>query len=238
MQTLLGYKFKYEFVKGELNILPDLLSCNPAMYLMRGNKDPQVTVILESSILPAPGPLPPHTPATAPVVTSQLLAIDPSPSSEAAPPLALPSTLLHNGLVAQHSSPDGQAICTKLSPDSASNGPYTLKDRIIYQNNKVWVPKELQLCVMTEHHNPPCLVTLAQKSCLNSSGALTAGLGSPKQWAPGLRSVSPVLAPNQTVQGTTASSIHCSSHKARGHPFQLTLWWLSLCWEVLTPSWW
>ncbi|KAJ9071509.1 hypothetical protein DSO57_1036165 [Entomophthora muscae] len=62
---------------------------------------------------------------------------------------------LHNVLVAQHSSLDGQAICAKLSPDSASNGPYIIKDRIIYQNNKVWVPKELQLCVMTEHHNPP-----------------------------------------------------------------------------------
>ncbi|KAJ9086997.1 hypothetical protein DSO57_1037654 [Entomophthora muscae] len=51
MQTLSGYKFKYKFVKGELNILPDLLSCNPAMYPVRGNEDPQVTVIPESLIL-------------------------------------------------------------------------------------------------------------------------------------------------------------------------------------------
>ncbi|KAJ9076837.1 hypothetical protein DSO57_1022436 [Entomophthora muscae] len=63
MQTLSGYKFKYKFVKGELNILPDLLSCNPAMYPVRGNKDPQVTVILESLILldsgsPSPKPQP------------------------------------------------------------------------------------------------------------------------------------------------------------------------------------
>ncbi|KAJ9073186.1 hypothetical protein DSO57_1019234 [Entomophthora muscae] len=103
MQTLSGYKFKYGFVKGELNILP------------------------------VPGSLP-QTQATAPVVTPQLLATGPVPSSEAAPPLALPGMLLYDVLLAQHSSPDGQAICTKLFPDSASNGPYTLKDRIIYQN--------------------------------------------------------------------------------------------------------
>ncbi|KAJ9089692.1 hypothetical protein DSO57_1010189 [Entomophthora muscae] len=77
--------------------------------------------------------------------TPQLLAIGPAPSPEAAPPLAFPSTLLYDVLVAQHSLPKGQVICAKLSSDSASNGPYSLKDRIIYQNNKVWVPKELQL---------------------------------------------------------------------------------------------
>ncbi|KAJ9080101.1 hypothetical protein DSO57_1028618 [Entomophthora muscae] len=94
MQKLLGYKFKYEFVNGALNILPDLLSCNLAMYLVRGNKDPQVTVILESLILLVSGPSLPQTPATAPVVTPQLLVIGPAPSSEAAPPLVLPGTLL------------------------------------------------------------------------------------------------------------------------------------------------
>ncbi|KAJ9076385.1 hypothetical protein DSO57_1026765 [Entomophthora muscae] len=148
MQTLSGYKFKYKFVKGELNFLPDLLSCNPAMYLVRGNEEPQVTVILESLILPVPGSLP-QTQATAPDVTPWLLAIDPAPSPEAAPPLALPGMLLYDVLLAQHSSPDSQAICAKLSPNSSSNGPYTLKDRIIYQNNKVWVPKELRVRVMT-----------------------------------------------------------------------------------------
>ncbi|KAJ9051864.1 hypothetical protein DSO57_1000524 [Entomophthora muscae] len=168
MQTLSGYKLKYKFVKGELNILPDLLSCNPAMYPVRGNKDPQVTVIPESLVLLAPGPSPPHTPATAPAATPQLLVIGSTPSLEAAPPLSLPGTLLYDVLVTQHSSLDSLAICAKLSPVSASNGPYTLKDRIIYQNDKVWVPKDLQLCVMTEHHDPPCLVTLAQRSCLNS----------------------------------------------------------------------
>ncbi|KAJ9085221.1 hypothetical protein DSO57_1016200 [Entomophthora muscae] len=125
------------------------------MYPVRGNEDPQVTGIPESLVLPAPGLSSPHTPATAPAATPQLLIIGPGPSSEAAPLLALPGMLLHNILVAQHSSPDSQAICAKLSPDSASNGPYTLKDRIIYQNNKVWVPKELWLRVMTEHHDPP-----------------------------------------------------------------------------------
>ncbi|KAJ9084418.1 hypothetical protein DSO57_1024732 [Entomophthora muscae] len=55
MKTLSYYKFKYKFVKGELNILHDLLSCNPAMYPVRDNEDPQVTVILESLIFPDPG---------------------------------------------------------------------------------------------------------------------------------------------------------------------------------------
>ncbi|KAJ9069132.1 hypothetical protein DSO57_1021799 [Entomophthora muscae] len=138
------------------------------MYPVRGNKDPQVTIIPETLILPAPGPSPPHSSATASAATPQLLFIGPAPSSEAAPPLALPGTLLYDVLVAQHSLLDSQAICAKLSPDSASNGPYTLKERIIYQNNKVWIPKELQPHVMTEHHDPPCLVILAQRSCLSS----------------------------------------------------------------------
>ncbi|KAJ9058803.1 hypothetical protein DSO57_1008333 [Entomophthora muscae] len=146
MQTFLGYKFKYKFVKGELNILLDLLSHNPAMYPVRGNKDPKFTIIMELLVLPDSGSLLFQTSITAPVGSPQLLVIDPAPSSEASLPLALSCTLLHNVLVAQHSAPDGQAIFAKLSSDSAFNGPYTLKDRIIYQNNKVWVPKELQVC--------------------------------------------------------------------------------------------
>ncbi|KAJ9076606.1 hypothetical protein DSO57_1024476 [Entomophthora muscae] len=125
------------------------------MYPVRGNKDPQVTVIPESLILLDPASSLPQTSAIAPVVSPQLLVIGPGPLSEAAPPLALPGTLLHDVLVAQHSSPDGQAICAKLFPVSASNGPYTLKDRIIYQNNRLWVPKDLWLRVMIEHHDPP-----------------------------------------------------------------------------------
>ncbi|KAJ9051641.1 hypothetical protein DSO57_1002776 [Entomophthora muscae] len=64
------------------------------MYSVRGNKDPQVTVILESLILPDTSSPLPQTPATALVDSSQLLVIAPGPSSEAAPPLALPGTLL------------------------------------------------------------------------------------------------------------------------------------------------
>ncbi|KAJ9059987.1 hypothetical protein DSO57_1035726 [Entomophthora muscae] len=116
------------------NISP---ACKPpniwtVTYPVRGNKDPQVTVILESLILLASSPSPPQTPATAPVVTPQLLAIDPTPSLESAPPLALPGMLLYDVLVAQYSLPDDQAVCAKLYPVSVSNGPYTLKDKIIY----------------------------------------------------------------------------------------------------------
>ncbi|KAJ9068172.1 hypothetical protein DSO57_1031315 [Entomophthora muscae] len=76
------------------------------MCLVRGNEEPQVTVIPESLILLESGP--PQPPAMAPVVTPQLLAIGPAPSSEAPPLLALPSTLLHYVLVAQHSSQTGR----------------------------------------------------------------------------------------------------------------------------------
>ncbi|KAJ9069032.1 hypothetical protein DSO57_1022653 [Entomophthora muscae] len=117
MQTLLGYKFKYKFVKGELKILPELLSRNPVMYPVRGNEDPQVIIIPESSILTELAPSLPQSPAAPPVAPSQILVIGPAPSSEAALPLALPGTLLHDVLVAQQSSLDGQAICAKLSPD-------------------------------------------------------------------------------------------------------------------------
>ncbi|KAJ9085354.1 hypothetical protein DSO57_1014773 [Entomophthora muscae] len=85
MQTLSGYKFKYEFVKGELNILPDLLSCSPAMYPVRGNEDPQVTVIPESLILLDSGSPLSQTPPTPLAVPPQLLIIVPAPSSELDP---------------------------------------------------------------------------------------------------------------------------------------------------------
>ncbi|KAJ9082306.1 hypothetical protein DSO57_1005756 [Entomophthora muscae] len=89
MQALSSYKFKCKFVKGKLNILPGLMSCNPAMYLVRGDEDPQVTIIPESLILLESGSLLPQTPVKAPVAPPQILAIGPAPSSEAAPPLAL-----------------------------------------------------------------------------------------------------------------------------------------------------
>ncbi|KAJ9057265.1 hypothetical protein DSO57_1024370 [Entomophthora muscae] len=85
------------------------------MYQVRGNKDPQVIIIPEPSILTEPAPSLPQSPAAPPVAPPKILAIGPTPSSEAAPPLALPGTLLHNVLVAQHSSPDDQTICAKLS---------------------------------------------------------------------------------------------------------------------------
>ncbi|KAJ9051493.1 hypothetical protein DSO57_1004230 [Entomophthora muscae] len=107
------------------------------MYPVRGNEDPQVTVIPESLILPNSGSPLSQTPATAPAAPPQLLLIGPAPSSEAVLPLALPGMLLQNVLVTQYSLLDGQAICAKLSHDSASNDPYTIKDRIIYQNDKV-----------------------------------------------------------------------------------------------------
>ncbi|KAJ9054054.1 hypothetical protein DSO57_1018471 [Entomophthora muscae] len=66
------------------------------MYLVRVNKDPQVTVIPESLILPDPSSPFPQTPPTAPVVSPQLLVIGPASSSEETPPLALLGTLLHN----------------------------------------------------------------------------------------------------------------------------------------------
>ncbi|KAJ9063764.1 hypothetical protein DSO57_1037612 [Entomophthora muscae] len=85
MQTLSGYKFKYNFVKGELNILPDLISCNPVMYPVRDNEDPQVTVIPESLILPDYASPLPQTPPTPPAVPPQLLVIAPGSSPELDP---------------------------------------------------------------------------------------------------------------------------------------------------------
>ncbi|KAJ9070868.1 hypothetical protein DSO57_1002928 [Entomophthora muscae] len=58
MQNLSGYKFRYEFVKGELNILPDLLSWDPAMYPVRSDEDPLVTLIPASQVIPPPSPPP------------------------------------------------------------------------------------------------------------------------------------------------------------------------------------
>ncbi|KAJ9067649.1 hypothetical protein DSO57_1036981 [Entomophthora muscae] len=237
MQTLLGYKFKYKFLKGELNILPNLLSCNPAMYPVRGDKDPQVTIILESLILLESGSPPPQTPATAPVDPPQILAIGPAPSSEAAPPLALPSTLLHDVLVAQHSSPDSQAICAKLSPDSASNGPYTLKDRIIYQNNKVWVPKELQPRVMTVHHDPP-VWSPCTKKLLELIRRTYSWVGITKAVGPWIQKCVTCARSKPDRSGKMVFFTPCISLKDRGCPSQLTLWYLFPCQEVLNTSWW
>ncbi|KAJ9071651.1 hypothetical protein DSO57_1034908 [Entomophthora muscae] len=66
MQTLSGYKFQYEFVKGELNILLDLLSWDPAMYPVCGDEDPLMTLIPASQVIlpPSPPPTPGHPPPT------------------------------------------------------------------------------------------------------------------------------------------------------------------------------
>ncbi|KAJ9062415.1 hypothetical protein DSO57_1011092 [Entomophthora muscae] len=56
MQTLSAYKFKYEFVSGSLNILPNLLSCNPSMFSSNAEDNPQITLIPTLSVLlPTPG---------------------------------------------------------------------------------------------------------------------------------------------------------------------------------------
>ncbi|KAJ9048270.1 hypothetical protein DSO57_1036716 [Entomophthora muscae] len=62
------------------------------MYLVRGNEDPQVTVIPESLILLDLASFLPQTPPTPAAVPPQLLVIAPGHSSEAASPLALPGT--------------------------------------------------------------------------------------------------------------------------------------------------
>ncbi|KAJ9086570.1 hypothetical protein DSO57_1002697 [Entomophthora muscae] len=60
------------------------------MYPVRGDKDPQVTVISESLVLPPPSSPPLHTPATVPAPTPQLLDIGPAPSPAAPPTLGSP----------------------------------------------------------------------------------------------------------------------------------------------------
>ncbi|KAJ9059653.1 hypothetical protein DSO57_1039287 [Entomophthora muscae] len=55
------------------------------MYPVRGNEDPQVTIIPESLILPDPGSPLPQTSSTPPAVPPQLLVIALAPSSELDP---------------------------------------------------------------------------------------------------------------------------------------------------------
>ncbi|KAJ9051716.1 hypothetical protein DSO57_1001982 [Entomophthora muscae] len=78
MQTLSAYKFKYEFVSGSLNILPNLLSCNPSMFPSNAEDNPQITLIHTLPvILPTPG---------------LLALLVPVPEF----PLVLPGSLLHD----------------------------------------------------------------------------------------------------------------------------------------------
>ncbi|KAJ9071768.1 hypothetical protein DSO57_1033777 [Entomophthora muscae] len=46
-----AYKFKYEFFSSSLNILPNLLSCNPAMFPFNAEDNPQITLIPTLSVL-------------------------------------------------------------------------------------------------------------------------------------------------------------------------------------------
>ncbi|KAJ9088937.1 hypothetical protein DSO57_1018047 [Entomophthora muscae] len=69
--------------------------------------------------------------------------------------LALPGNLLHNVLLAQHFSLDSKALLSKLTLEHPKEGVYVLKESIVYQNKKIWVPKSLCAHVMTEHHEPP-----------------------------------------------------------------------------------
>ncbi|KAJ9051942.1 hypothetical protein DSO57_1039084 [Entomophthora muscae] len=73
------------------------------MYPVRGEKDPQVTIIPESLNLLTPGPPLPQPPSHSfLLLPPQILAIFPVSPPETAPTLDLLSTVLHDVLVAQH----------------------------------------------------------------------------------------------------------------------------------------
>ncbi|KAJ9053028.1 hypothetical protein DSO57_1028284 [Entomophthora muscae] len=149
MQTLSAYKFKYEFVSGSLSILPNLLSCNPSMFPSNAKDNPQITLILTLSVLlPTPG---------------LLALLVPVPEF----PLVLSGSLLHDVVSTQYTSPNGQVILSKLSPEHLLLGPYALKERIVYQNNRVWVPKSLRERILTEHHNSPLFGHTGSSKLLN-----------------------------------------------------------------------
>ncbi|KAJ9061615.1 hypothetical protein DSO57_1018779 [Entomophthora muscae] len=129
MQTLLEYKLQYEFVKGKLNILLDLLSWDPAMYPVCGDEDPLVTLIPASQVI-----LPPH--CCRPQVTlppTQVVGLCSLAPPQQDIPLALPGTLLHDVLLAQHSSPDSMILLSKLTPEHPNKGAYVLMESIVYQ---------------------------------------------------------------------------------------------------------
>ncbi|KAJ9050213.1 hypothetical protein DSO57_1016541 [Entomophthora muscae] len=213
MQTLSGYKFRYEFVKGELSILPDLLSRDPAMYPVCNDEDPLVTLIPASQVIP-----PPHHHQPRNILLTQVVGLCSLASPQQDIPLALPGTLLHDVLLAQRSSPDGMALLSKLTPEHPKEGAYTLKESIVYQNKQIWVPKSLCVLVMTDHHDPLCLGTQTQRNSWSSSGVPTVGSGSPSPSALGLSSVLPARIQNQIAQATMVSSTPSSRHRALGLP--------------------
>ncbi|KAJ9061086.1 hypothetical protein DSO57_1024092 [Entomophthora muscae] len=133
MQTLSGYKFQYEFVKGKLNILPDLLIQDPAMYPVCGDEDSLVTLIPVSQVF-LPPLLPPTQGDSPPTQVVGLCSLAPSQQEIR---LVFPGILLHNVLLAQHSSPDGMALLSKPTPEHSKEGVYVLKESIVYQNEQI-----------------------------------------------------------------------------------------------------
>ncbi|KAJ9063916.1 hypothetical protein DSO57_1035943 [Entomophthora muscae] len=113
-----------------MNILLDLLSCDPAMYLVQGDEYPLVTLILASQVILPPSL--PQTPGHLP--PTQAVGLCPLAPPQQDIPLALPGYLLHNVLMVQHSSTDIMVLLSKLTPEHPKEGTYTLKESIVYQN--------------------------------------------------------------------------------------------------------
>ncbi|KAJ9076911.1 hypothetical protein DSO57_1021765 [Entomophthora muscae] len=133
----IGVTISKELTTSSLNILPNLLIYNPSMFPSNAEDNPQIILIPTSAVLlPTLGLLAP---------LALVLEF----------PLVLPGSLLHDVVSTQYILPDCQVILSKLSPEHPLLGPYVLKERIVYQNNRVWVPKSLRERILTEHHDPP-----------------------------------------------------------------------------------
>ncbi|KAJ9055755.1 hypothetical protein DSO57_1000614 [Entomophthora muscae] len=94
------------------------------MYPVRGDEDhlviliPASQVILPHSLPPTPGDSPP----------TQVVGLCSLAPPQQDIPLALPGTLLHDVLLAQHSSPDVMVLLSKLTPEHLKEGAYALKE--------------------------------------------------------------------------------------------------------------
>ncbi|KAJ9066337.1 hypothetical protein DSO57_1010548 [Entomophthora muscae] len=115
------------------------------MYPVRGDKDPLVTLIPASQVISSSSPL--LTPVES--STTQVAGLCYLAPFQQDILLALPGTLLHNVLLAQRSFLDGMTLHSKLTFKHPKEGSYVLKESIVYQNKRIWVPKSLHLCVMT-----------------------------------------------------------------------------------------
>ncbi|KAJ9071965.1 hypothetical protein DSO57_1032072 [Entomophthora muscae] len=102
------------------------------MYPVRGDKDPLVTLIPASQVIPLFLLL--LTPVDPPTKAAGLCSLTPSYQDIL---LALPGNLLYNVLLAQRSSPDGMALLSKLTPEHPKEDAYTLKESIVYQNKRI-----------------------------------------------------------------------------------------------------